>query len=136
MSSREQSILNCDHFGRAGSARGVSSICVDYRGLTPEAVLADILTADDGGGDRAALAEQEIAHELAASVMVQVDRMAEVIREANAGRLASTLDRLAADGDQAKAAGPAGADLEAREPWGLVSTRCPTQDVPHGHHRR
>ncbi len=69
----------------------------DSDARTPEAVLADILTVDNDG-DRSALAEQEVAEELAASTMTQIDRMADVIREVNAGRLAATLDRLAADG--------------------------------------
>ena len=62
----------------------------------PDDVLADILARPHE--DRSALAEQAQAEELAASTMTQVDRMADLLRDVNAGRLAAALDRLAADG--------------------------------------
>ena len=69
---------------------------LDAIARTPEDVLVDILVADRT--DRSALAEQEAAQELAASMMTHLDRMADLIRDTNAGRLAATLDRLTADG--------------------------------------
>ena len=68
----------------------------DVAARTPEDVLADILDRDRH--DRSATAEQAHARELADSVMTQIDRMADLIRDTNAGRLAATLDRLAAEG--------------------------------------
>ena len=68
----------------------------DVAARTPEAVLADVLAREPD--DRSATAEQAHAHELAGSVMTQIDRMADLIRDTNTGRLGATLDRLAADG--------------------------------------
>ncbi|WP_300008269.1 MobF family relaxase [Pseudonocardia sp.] len=68
----------------------------DVAERTPEAVLADGLA--NLREDRSAQAEQAHAETEARSVMTQVDRMADLIREVNAGRTASTLDRLAAVG--------------------------------------
>ena len=69
---------------------------LDVAERAPEAVLADLLA--NVQDDRTALAEREHAVEEARSVMTQVDRMVDLIREVNAGRLAATLDRLAAEG--------------------------------------
>ncbi|MGH3566420.1 MAG: hypothetical protein ACRDRH_10375 [Pseudonocardia sp.] len=63
---------------------------------TPEAVLADGLA--NVREDRSAHTEQARAEDEARSVMTQVDRMADLIREVNAGRVAGTLDRLATAG--------------------------------------
>ncbi|GAA3224617.1 hypothetical protein GCM10017691_12760 [Pseudonocardia petroleophila] len=63
---------------------------------TPEAVLSDVLASIRE--DRSALAEQAHAEDEARSVMTQVDRMADLIRDVSAGRVADTLDQLAADG--------------------------------------
>ena len=59
-------------------------------------MLADIL--DRASDDHSALAEQARAEELAISTITQLDRMAELIRECEAGRVSATLDRLSADG--------------------------------------
>ncbi len=59
---------------------------LDVAERAPEAVLADILAAVQD--DRTALAEREHAVEESRSVMTQVDRMVDLIREVNAGRLA------------------------------------------------
>jgi hypothetical protein len=69
---------------------------LDVAERAPEAVLADILAAAQD--DRTALAEREHAVEESRSVMTQVDRMVDLIREVNAGRLAASLDRIAAEG--------------------------------------
>ncbi|WP_298797136.1 MobF family relaxase [Pseudonocardia sp. 73-21] len=63
---------------------------------TGAAVLADCLA--NVRQDRSAHAEQVHAEAEARSVMTQIDRMADLIREVNAGRTAATLDRLATAG--------------------------------------
>ncbi|WP_300010564.1 MobF family relaxase [Pseudonocardia sp.] len=68
----------------------------DAAARTPEAVLSDVLASIRE--DRSALAEQSHAEDEARSVMTQVDRMADLIRDVSAGRVADTLDRLAAEG--------------------------------------
>lgn len=68
----------------------------DAQARQPEDVLADVL--DHEHVERTAVAEQAHAESTAASVMTQIDRMADLIREANAGRLAGALDQLASQG--------------------------------------
>lgn len=68
----------------------------DVAARTPEAVLADVLA--NVREDRTALAEQALAETEARSVMTSVDRMVDLVRDVNAGRLADQLDRLAAAG--------------------------------------
>ena len=68
----------------------------DATARTPEAVLADGLA--NVREDRSAHSEQVHAQGEARSVMTQVDRMADLIRDVNAGRVAATLDRLATAG--------------------------------------
>ena len=68
----------------------------DVAARDPLAVLTDLVEAIHD--DYSAVTEQQIAESRAASVMTHLDRMVDLIREVNAGRVAATLDRLAATG--------------------------------------
>ena len=97
---------------------------LDVAERAPEAVLADILAHVQD--DRTALAEREHAVEESRSVMTHVDRMADLIREVNAGRLAGTLDRLAAEG---LLTGHQRAQLAADEAFGSLERLLRTAEL-------